>query len=81
MITIESVEGIGNPSKYFTPPLPSSLGIKCAVTLYLPKRTNPQQTKKLNTILSSQVRRPNVNPKHAGATPNDICINMEYKVC
>jgi hypothetical protein len=28
MVTIERVDGIGNPSKYFTPPLPSSLGIR-----------------------------------------------------
>lgn len=69
---IESVVGIGVPSKYFDLP-DLSLGKTATVTLNRASLVKPQRTKKARIRWSTKVRMPMANAAAAGATPNEIC--------
>lgn len=69
--TIDSVVGIGVPSKYLDLPV-ASLGSDCTVTLKRAKRERPQRTKKLRRIVSRKVRKPRAKAHEAGAMPKEI---------
>ena len=68
---IDSVVGIGVPSKYFDLPV-LSLGSTATVTLNRAKRVNPQSTKKVRSKWSAGVRAPSANAAAAGARPKEI---------
>ena len=68
---MESVVGIGVPSKYFDFPL-LSLGSTATVTLNRARRVRPQRTKKVRKTWSSEVRIPSANAAAAGARPKEI---------
>lgn len=69
--TIDSVVGIGVPSKYLLLPL-VSLGSDCTVTLKRARRESPQSTKKVSRMVSRNVRNPSAKAQAAGAIPNEI---------
>ena len=68
---MESVVGIGVPSKYFDFPV-SSFGRTATVTLNRARRVSPQSTKKERSRWSTGVRIPSANAAAAGATPKEI---------
>jgi len=68
---IDSVVGIGVPSKYFDLPV-LSLGSTATVTLKRAKRVSPQSTKKVRNKWSAGVRAPSANAAAAGARPKEI---------
>ena len=72
--TSPRLEGIGNPSKYFDLPV-SSLGSIATVALKRASRAKPQHTNVVRMNMSQVLRRPIVNAKNAGATPNEICAS------
>lgn len=69
--TMESVVGIGVPSKYLDLPV-ASLGSDCTVTLKRARRERPQRTKNVRRTVSRKVRKPRAKAQEAGAIPKEI---------
>ena len=68
---MESVVGIGVPSKYFDLPV-LSLGSTATVTLKRANRVRPQRTKNESRRWSTGVRTPSAKAAAAGAIPKEI---------
>lgn len=75
--TIESVVGMGVPSKYFDLPL-ASFGRDWTVTLKRARRERPQRTKKVRIMVSRKERKPRANAHDAGAIPKEILAALAY---
>lgn len=67
---MESVVGMGVPSKYFDFPV-ASFGRAWTVTLKRARRVKPQRTKKVRNIWSTGVRIPMAKAAAAGETPKE----------